>query len=251
MPDPVADERVLVHAVDLPGARAWSVILRRGYALRLTDLAGGANCAALFYNATDPGERYNMADTLKAQHTAFLTAGHVCYSDMGRVLVSITHDERGWHDTFCGVADAALVARKYGEARYQDARNAFHRNGRDLFLIELGKHGLGRRDLVANVNFFSQVTVADDGALSFVPPSAGAGDTLELRAEMDTLVVLNTCPHPLDPSPHWAPRAVRAGIVQAPLAAADDVCRVSSAENGRGFANTAIYHCQCRRGAPA
>lgn len=241
----------LLHAVDLPGARAWSTILRRGYALRLTDLTGGANCAALFFNAAAPTERYNMADTLKAQHTAFLTAGHVCYSDMGRVLVSITHDERGWHDTLCGVSDAALVARQYGESRYQEARNAFHRNGRDLFLIELGKHGLGRRDLVANVNFFSQVLVAEDGALSFVPAPGAAGDMVELRAEMDTLVVLNTSPHPLDPATRWAPRPVRAAIVAVPPAAADDACRTSSAENGRGFANTEIYHCQCRHGAPA
>lgn len=251
MHDITDDARACVHTVDLPGARAWSVVLRRGHALRLTDLDGGANCAALFYNAANPTERYNMADTLKAQHTAMLTAGHVCYSDMGRVLVSITHDERGWHDTFCGVSDAALVARKYGELRYQEARNAFHRNGRELFLIELGKHGLGRRDLVANVNFFSRVTVAEDGGLDFVAPLAGAGDTVELRAEMDTLVILNTCPHPLDPAPHWAPRPVRASIVKVPPAAADDACRTSSAENGRGFANTAIYHCQCTHGAPA
>ncbi len=78
--------------------------------LRLTDVEGGANVAALFYNYEERLERYNMADTLKAQHTAYLTKGCVCYSDMGRVLCSITEDTCGWHDTLCGVSNAAMVA---------------------------------------------------------------------------------------------------------------------------------------------
>jgi uncharacterized protein len=233
-----------LHTADIPGARAWSMVVRRGFALRLTDLEGGANCSALFFNAEEKTERYNMADTLKAQHTGFLTAGHVCYSDMGRILVAVTRDTRGWHDPICGVSDAAMLCTRYGVARYQEARNDFHRSGRDLFLVELGKWGLDKRDLVACVNFFSKVTVDASGQLSFMPSREGAGDQVELRAEMDTLVVLNTAPHPLDPSPLWSPHPVRCEIVAVPPAAIDDPCRVSCAENTRGYENTAIYHCQ-------
>jgi hypothetical protein len=107
----------VVHQELLPGARNWSFVIRRGFALRLTDRRGGANCSVLMYNAHEKLERYNMADTLKAQHTAFLTRGHVCYSDMGRVLCSITEDTCGWHDTVCGVSNNAAVTAKYGEAR--------------------------------------------------------------------------------------------------------------------------------------
>jgi urea carboxylase-associated protein 2 len=233
-----------VHTELLPGARNWSFILRRGFTLRLTDRRGGANCSALFYNAAQPLERYNMADTLKAQHTAFLTKGHVCYSDMGRILVSIVADTCGWHDPIGGVSNAAGVRARFGEARYQEHRNAFHRNGRELFLIELGKWGLGRRDLVANVNFFSKVVVEDDGRMAFVPGNAKAGDFVDLRAEMDTLVVLNTCPHPLDPASDWAPRPVDLAIRPSAPIGDDDPCLTSCPENARGFANTAIYHCQ-------
>lgn len=241
----------IVHALTLPGARAWSVILRRGYALRLTDVDGGANCSALFFNVAEKSERYNMADTLKAQHTAALSAGHVCYSDMGRILVAITADTRGGHDTFCGVSDAELVRNRYGVSRYQEARNAFHRNGREMFLIELGKWGLDKRDLVACVNFFSRVSVDDDGGLALVRPTNGAGDHVELRAEMDTLVVLNTCPHPLDLGSQWSPRPLRCEILAVPAPAADDPCRNSSAQNARGYENNAIYHCQLGRGERA
>ncbi len=223
---------------ELPPGAHWSFILRRGLTLRITDLAGGANVSALFYNAGQPLERYNMADTLKAQHTARLTRGHVCYSDMGRVLVSITADTCGWHDPLCGVADAHAVVEKYGEARYQEQRNAFHRNGRDSLLLELGKFGLGKKDLVANVNFFSRVVVDGVGNLSFVPGNSQAGDYVDLRAEMNTLVVLSSCPHPLDPEPRWQPRPTRLSVWRSGPPGPDDPCRNACAENQRGFVNT-------------
>jgi hypothetical protein len=229
--------RILLEEDLHPGSH-WSFVLRRGLSLRITDREGGANVSALFYNADDRIERYNMADTLKAQHTARLTAGHVCYSDMGRVLVSITTDTCGWHDAVCGVSDAALVMEKYGPGRYQELRNDFHRNGRDSFLVELGKHGLGARDIVANVNFFSKVVADAEGVLSFVPGNSRPGDHVDLRAEMNVLMVLSSCPHPLDPDTHWRPRRVGLTVWKSDPPGPDDFCRTSCPENARGFVNT-------------
>ena len=151
-----AQENVLWEEL-IPGGNHWSGLMRRGAALRLTDLTGGANCSALLYNAEDKLERYNMPDTLKAQHTAFLTTGNVCYSDMGRVMASIIGDSVDWHDTICGVTDAKMIAAQYGESSYQTNRNDMYRSGKDGLLIELAKHGLGKRDSTATVNFFSKV----------------------------------------------------------------------------------------------
>ena len=110
------------------GGATWSHVLKRGTALRLTDIEGGANAGALFYNFECPVERYNMADTLKAQHVARLTAGLVLYSDMGRVLCSVTGDTTGWHDPIGGCSNSAMVRAKYGEGRYQECRNAYYKN---------------------------------------------------------------------------------------------------------------------------
>lgn len=239
----LSEERIL-HRATLRGGRSWSFIIRRGNALRITDLEGGANCAALFYNAAWPLERYNMADTLKAQHTAFLSAGRVCYSDMGRILVSITADSCGWHDTVCGLSDAALVESRWGAGRFQELRNDFHRNGRDLFLVELGKWGLGKRDLVANVNFFSKVSADEQGGLHFAAGHSRPGDYVDLRAEMDVLAVLASVQHPLDPAAAYAPRRLELVLWRADAPAGDDPCRLSRPENGRGFLNNAIWHCQ-------
>lgn len=223
-----------------PGA-SWSHILRRGTALRLTDTEGGANVGAIFYNATNPTERYNMPDTLKAQHIARLTAGDVLYSDMGRILCSITSDSLGWHDPIAGCGNARVTELKYGEARYQEHHNDCYKNAFDSFLIELAKYGLGRRDLAANVNFFSKVSVRKDGSLQYARDFSNAGSYLELRAEMDVLVILNTCPHPLDPERVYAPKPVQLSVFRVPYASADDACRVSCPENRRGFILTERY----------
>ncbi len=219
----------------------WSHVLKRGTSLRITDIEGGANVGALFYNWENPTERYNMPDTLKAQHTARLTAGHVLYSDMGRVLCSVTHDTLGWHDPLSGCSNAALVEARYGQSSYQVHRNGRFANAFDGFAVELAKYGLSLRDLGAPINFFSKVVVDDLGNLGFVSGHSKPGASVELRAEMNVLVILNTCPHPLDPAPAYVPRPVTVTVQRVPPPAADDLCRVSCPENGRGFILTERY----------
>ncbi len=220
----------------------WSGVISRGKSLRLTALEAGANVGMLLYNAEIPSERYNLPDTLKGQHIFYLRHPYCLHSDMGRVLASITADTVGWHDTVCGASDAKLVTAKYGMRNYQAARNDYHRNARDGFLIELTKWGLGPRDLVPNLNFFSKVVSDEAGKLTFVSGHSKAGDFIELRLEMNALVVLNTCQHPLDPDPHYHPRDVRLEVFPAQAVAADDACRRSRPENERAFINTENYH---------
>jgi uncharacterized protein len=226
----------------IPGGTHWSGLIRRGTALRLTDLAGGANLSALFYNAEDKLERYNMPDTLKAQHTAFLTTGNVCYSDMGRVMASIIGDSVGWHDTICGITDAAMVEAKYGKSNYQTHRNAMYRNGKDGFLVELAKHGLSKRDLVANINFFSKVIPDEAGNLSFIQGHSKAGSYVDVRFDMNVLLVLSAAPHPLESKSTYQPADIKISAWQAGQASGDDVCRNACAQNGRGFVNTERYY---------
>ncbi|GAB4363342.1 MAG: urea carboxylase-associated family protein [Bryobacter sp.] len=225
----------------LPGGASWAHVLKRGTALRITALEDGANVPATFFNFELLVERYNMADTLKAQHTAHLTAGNCLYSDMGRILCSITADSLGWHDPIGAHSTAASVLSKYGEGTYQDKRNDWHRNTRDNFLRELAKFGMGLRDLQAQVNFFTKVQVDLEGNMHFVPGHSKAGDFVELRAEMNTLVVLDTNQHVLDPDPVYHPRPVQLSVKRVPAPAADDLCRLSRPENERGFANTERY----------
>ena len=234
------NETVLWEETIQPGA-SWSHVMKRATALRITDLEGGANVGGIFYNFECPTERYNMPDTLKAQHIARLTKGFVLYSDMGRILLSVTADTVGWHDPIGGTSNRKLVETKYGASSYQQDRNDYHKNGHDSFLVELGKWGLGPRDLVSNVNLFSRVDVSDDGTMTFVSGNSKPGDSIDLRAEMNVLVIFNTCQHPLDTNSKYQPKPVRVSIRQVAVPAADDICRVSRPENGRGFTLTERY----------
>jgi len=227
---------------ELAGGTHWSFVLRRGTILRLIDVAGGANVGMLFYNPSNPLERYNMPDTLKCQHTFKLTRGNCLYSDMGRIFCSIVEDSVGWHDTVGGNSTRASVAARWGQRSYQEARNERTQNGHDSFLVEAGKYGLGRRDLAANVNWFSKVGIADDGTMTFHPNHTKPGDAVALRFEMDTLVLLHTCAHPLDTSPTYPRRPVRYQLSQAEPVAPDDYCRNFRPENWRGFENNRLYH---------
>ena len=220
---------------------SWTHVLKRGTVLRITAQADGANVPAIFYNIECPVERYSMPDTLKAQHTAHLTKGFVLYSDMGRILCSITEDTCGWHDLIAGHSTASSVRERFGVRRYQEHHNAFFRNSRDNFLNELANWGLGLRDVGANVNFFSKVQVGAAGDMTFVPGNAKKGDFVELRAEMNVLVVLDTGQHPLDPAREYSPVPIRVAVRAGSPAAASDPCRTWCPENGRGFTNTERY----------
>jgi hypothetical protein len=220
---------------------SWTHVLKRGTSLRITALGDGANVPAIFYNSEFPVERYNMPDTLKAQHIAHLSKGFVLYSDMGRVLGSITDDTCGWHDLIGGHSTASSVQDRFGNQRYQEHHNDFYRNTRDNFLIELANWGLGLRDLSANVNFFSKIQVDPEGNLAYITGNSKAGDFVELRAEMNVLVVLDTGQHPLDPGGNYAPVPIQVAIRQGAPAAAEDPCRLACPENARGFVNTDRY----------
>lgn len=235
----------LIYSDTLPPGKHWSMVMRRNSALRLTDIEGGANAGMLFYNPANLLERYNAPDTLKCQHTFKLTAGHCLYSDMGRVFCSIISDSFGWHDTVCGNTTKASVDAKWGVTTYQTHRNEWQQNGLDSFLIEAAKYGMRRRDLAANVNWFSKIAVADSGALTFDASPATPGATVALRFEMDTLVLLHTCPHPLNPAPTYPRKPVLFEVLHGAEAAADDPCRLSAPENGRGFENNRLYHACC------
>ena len=223
------------------GAGMWSGIISRGKRLRLTDLSGGANVGMLLYHAAERQERYNMPDTLKGQHIFYLREPYCLHSDMGRLLASITSDSVGWHDTVCGHSNAALVLKKYGGNNYQDARNDWNRNARDCFLIELCKWGLGKKDLVPNLNLFSKVVADEAGKLSFVPGNSRPGDHIELRFELDTLVVLNTCQHPLDPHPAYRPTEVELQVSGGSPPSPDDPSLLIRPENFRAHENNETF----------
>jgi len=226
----------------MPGGNHWSWRLQRGRALRFVALENGVNLSMVLYAAHDKLERYNMPDSLKAQHTAHYSAGHVLMSDMGRSMASITHDSLGWHDPLGLLLDNTRMHQRYGEQRYQTHRNAMYRSGKDGLLTEIGKHGLTARDLVIGVNWFSKVSVNEQGGFVYHTEHCQAGDWFELRLDMDVIVAVSTAPHPLDTRPTYAPGRVGVLARNVGPAPVDDICRRFRPENARALHNTDMFY---------
>ena len=226
----------------MSSGKHWSLRLRRGLSLQLTDELGGANVAMVLYNAHNLLERYNAPDTLKCQHTFHLTQGHCLYSDMGRIMASITTDTASGHESICGNSTQAGVTERFGARSYQRDRNDWQQNGQDAFLVELSKYGLDRADLPANLNWFNQCVIGGDGSIALAKPQVSGARTVHLRIEMDCLMLLHTCPHPMLETDSYPAMQVTVALADAAGMREDDECLNSCDENRRGFENNRIYH---------
>src|SRR5207245_7004856 len=172
----VVEDRVI------PAGEPWARVLTRGQTLRIIDLEGRQAVDFLCYNAANPEERYNAADTMKYAKTIFLTRGHGIYSDLGRRLLTIVEDTCGRHDTIGGCCSAESNELRYG---VKDTPSC-----RANFLRALAPFGLGRKDVVTNLNFFMNVPVQPDGTVGLVGGLSQPGDHVALRAEADGLAAM-------------------------------------------------------------
>ncbi len=237
LPPGVRAEEMLWEETIAPGGYAAKEI-HRGARLRLTDLLGDACASMLVFNAQYSSERLNVADTLKVQWNAYLGARSLLLSDMGRVLMSIVEDTAGTHDAFCGATNEKSNTRKYGSG----ANWGTFPNARDRFLLAAAKFGMGRRDIHPCVNWFKGVRIGDDGAVRLDPGPFAPGRSLTLRADMNLIVVLANCPHPLDPRSGFCVSPVRVSAWRGPEAALDDPVRNASPEAQRAFLNVDEYY---------
>jgi uncharacterized protein len=198
--------RVLREDVVHPG-EGWAEVVRHGQILRIVDQAGKQGVDFLCYHAANPEERYHAANTMKKARSILLTTGHVLYSDVARPMFTIVADTCGRHDTIGGCCSAPSNLLMYGVRDVPGCR--------ETFLGLLGRYGLGRRDIVANLNFFSNVPVGPDGQLAdtvFVDGLSKAGDFVDLRAEMDALALISNCPQVNNPCTGLSPTPIRVTI---------------------------------------
>lgn len=211
--------------------------LSRGSRLRLIDLRGDACASILVFNAELPTERLNIADTVKVQWNAYLSQGSLLLSDMGRVMMSILHDDTGTHDAFSGTSNPAGNAAKYGDG----SNSGPTPSGRDRFLLGAAKHGLGRRDVHPCLNLFKGARIEADGAIIPQLGPFAPGRSVVLRTEMDVIVVIANCPHVLDTRSDYTVTPLRVTAWRGAVTPADEPIRTSTPEALRAFRNVEDY----------
>ncbi|MDF1729255.1 MAG: DUF1989 domain-containing protein [Sulfitobacter sp.] len=229
-PAPAPAEGSVLMSRTVPGGWYTSLHLAKGEVLRLVPQGPVSAVALAAWSAQDSSERMNLPDTVKLQWTTELKKGRVIFSDMGRVMLSLVEDSSGAHDALTGGSTPATVA------QYDDPRL---RNTRDNMILAAAKLGLDRRDLMPLLNLFAPVRVQAEGAFEWRGGMIGDGDWVELRAEMDLLIALSNCPHPLDPRAGEVPGPLDVTRLMTQSVPPDDLCRTATAEAQRGFENNA------------
>jgi hypothetical protein len=181
----------------------WSAVVRAGQHLQIVDLHGNQAVDTLFYAAHDHAVRYSAQATVAAQGNVFLTTGSVLRATDGTALMTIVADEVGNHDTIAGACSKESNTLRYGH-------HTLHQHAcAENFLAEAARWGMGKRDIVSNVNFFMNVPVEADGTLGIVDGLSAPGKSLTLRADVDTLVLVSNCPQINNPCNGFDPTPVR------------------------------------------
>ncbi|NTI24962.1 DUF1989 domain-containing protein [Rhizobium rhizogenes] len=231
LPAPEIAPDKIIHREVIPGGWYWSTHIKKNEVIRVSLDHGSSTASLVAWSAADTSERLNLPDTVKMQWTTALGKGRVIFSDMGRVMFSVTEDSSGAHDGLMGGSTFASNAAKYGDGK---------RNTRDNLILLATKAGLDKRDIPSVLALFAPVRVDQDGAFLWKPELLCGHDYVELRAEMDIIVGFSNCPHPLDPDPAYRPNPVTITRVTAVEPPADDLCRTATAEAVRGFENNAL-----------
>jgi len=202
--DPVA---VRYDAI-IPAGEPWIHEIIKGQSLRIIDVEGNQAADTLFFNANDYEDRYSAQDTIRSQRNIYLTTGSKLISSKGNVLLTIVADTCGRHDTLGGACSMESNMVRYAiEKRHMHAcRQSF------LKAAHAWGHGLSKRDIAANINFFMNVPVTREGGLTFEDGVSGPGKYVQLRAEMDVLALVSNCPQLNNPCNAYNPTPIRVVI---------------------------------------
>ena len=198
----LADDAAFREVV--PAGEPFMKVINKGQVVRILDLEGNQAVDTLFYSAADSEERYDANNTIREQGNIYLTTGTVLLSNQGNPMLSIVADTCGRHDTIGGACSA-----ESNTVRYALEKHHMH-SCRDSFLLALAKwdNGLDKRDLSSNINFFMNVPVTPEGGLTFEDGISEAGRYVEMRAEMDVIILISNCPQLNNPCNAYNPTPV-------------------------------------------
>lgn len=197
------DPSTAVYDQELAARQPWSRVVKKGQILRIIDLLANQAVDTLIYNAHDTSERYSAPDTVVRQGNIFITTGTELISNEGNVMMTVIHDDCGKHDTVGGACSMESNSVRYG--LHKKHLHACVEN----YLLELSQYEMNKRDLVSNINFYMNVPVSEDGTLEIVDGISEAGKKIDLRAEMDVMVLISNCPQINNPCNAYNPTPVR------------------------------------------
>ncbi len=211
MPSPflatsVLDPARAVYDHVIPANSPWTGIVHKGQVLRIVDLEGQQAVDTLFYALADTSERYSAQDTVAGQGAAYVSTGTRLISNAGNVMAVVVADSCGRHDTSAGACSCEANTVRFGHhTKYMHAC-------RENFVVAMARHGMTKRDIVPNINFFMNVPIEQDGTLAIVDGVSKPGDHVDILAAMDVICAISNCPQVNNPCNGFNPTPVRVMI---------------------------------------
>ncbi|RBP78207.1 hypothetical protein DFO80_1507 [Rhodobacter sp. 140A] len=191
---------------DIPANRPWSGLVKQGQTIRIIDSYGQQAIDTLLYNAADPAERYSSQDTMRVQNGAYIEKGTQLISSEGNLMATIIEATSGRHDT-----NAGCCSRESNTVRFGHETSYLHAC-RENFILEFSKYGMTKRDIVPNLNFFMNVPISQNGAMTIDDGISHPGDYIEMEAAMDLLVFISNCPQINNPCNGFDPTPIQVVI---------------------------------------
>ena len=181
----------------------WIHEIKQGQHFRIVDLHGNQAVDTLFYNAHNYADRFSAQDTIREQKNIYLTTGTKLMSNFGTVLLTITADTCGRHDTLGGAC-----SHESNMVRYALEKRHMHACRASFLKAVIHWPGLEKRDIPPNINFFMNVPVTPEGKLTFEDGISEPGKYVEMRAETDVLCLISNCPQLNNPCNAYNPTPV-------------------------------------------
>jgi len=200
------DPAKAIYDFTIPANKPWTGVVRRGQILRIVDLEGQQAVDTLFYSLADTSERYSAQDTILEQGAPYVTTGTRLISNIGNVMATVVADTSGRHDTSAGACSCEANTVRFGH--HTRTMHACREN----FIIAIAAHGMTKRDIVPNINFFMNVPVTPERGLTFADGISAAGRYVELEALRDVRVLISNCPQLNNPCNAYNPTPVRVSI---------------------------------------
>jgi uncharacterized protein len=173
--------------IDVPAREGRAFRVAAGAAFRVIDPQGAQAGDLWAYVADDPREYHNAPHTRVETGRLFPRAGEQFWSNRRRPILTLLEDRSpGVHDMLMAACDPERFVRLGAEGP--------HASCEENLRTALAAEGIADPVVPQPINLFMNIPVSADGTLEQGAARTAPGDFVELRAELDCLLVLSACP---------------------------------------------------------
>lgn len=176
----------------VPARQGRAVRLGAGQAIQIINSHGQQVVDTWCFSAADLSEFMSMEHLHGMLETIFPTEGDALITNRRRPILMLEHDTSpGRHDTVIAACDRF----RYAQLGCED----HHDNCTDNLFAAMAELALTPPECPSPLNLWMNIPVGPDGRISWGEPLCKAGDHVVLRAVMDCIVVMSTCPQDMIP----------------------------------------------------